>query len=88
MLRQQKFLTNFLENIKSDPDNILRTINNLRSLITKPENMVLYLAANIHHLDENPAEALADFLPNNITPLRKRYSCDSRIKKKTIIFYF
>lgn len=72
MMRQQKFLTEFLENIKSDPDKVLSTIEELRQVITQPSNIVLYLAANLHHLRDNPTEALSSFLPSHHSHSRKR----------------
>lgn len=73
MLRQQKFLTEFLENIRSSSSSVLTVIQELRALITQPSNMVLYLAANLTHLKENPAKIVMDFLPQDKTPDRKWY---------------
>lgn len=72
MLRQQKFLSEFLENLKTDPDKILLIIEKLRQKITQPSNMALYLAANLNHLKENPADALQSFITTEHKPMQKR----------------
>lgn len=72
MLRQQKFLIELLETLKAIPDAVIGKINTLRKIITNPANMVLYAAANLAHLPENPAEVLQLLLPENIAPTRKK----------------
>lgn len=72
MLRQQKFLTDLLETLKATPAAVIDKINSLRKIITNPANMVLYGAANLAHLPENPEEVLKLLLPEKVTSTRKK----------------
>lgn len=70
MLRQQKFLTDLLENLKTKPNEVLENIEQLRKIITDPSNMVLYLAANTNHISDLSGEALEGLLPPEMTKAR------------------
>lgn len=72
MHTQQKFLTDFLKNIKSEPDKILSIIEGVREKITRPSNMVLYMAANLKHFTESPSESLKLILPEKCSPSRNK----------------
>lgn len=53
VLIQHKFLMEVLKKLESpDGDQIVKTIESLRKLITHPQNMVLYIAANLDNLKD------------------------------------
>ncbi|OWF39921.1 uncharacterized protein C05D11.1-like [Mizuhopecten yessoensis] len=67
MLRQEKFLKNTLKQLESDPDKVLRDIEQLRQTITRPSNLRIHLSANVESLIPSPQSPWIQFVPSDIT---------------------
>uniref|UniRef100_T1IR04 Presequence protease, mitochondrial n=1 Tax=Strigamia maritima TaxID=126957 RepID=T1IR04_STRMM len=52
VLRQQTFLSLLLLKLDSDPDEIVSDLNTLRALITDPEKITIYMAADVDKLSQ------------------------------------
>ncbi|KAL1123834.1 hypothetical protein AAG570_001605 [Ranatra chinensis] len=75
VLRQYKFLTAMLESLEDEakaPD-VLSDLEALREVITRPQNMVVHMVANLDILSKlypDPAKVWSNLLPKNIIPTR------------------
>ncbi|EEB10863.1 conserved hypothetical protein [Pediculus humanus corporis] len=79
LLRQQKFLTDIVEKLKSpaEAEVIFRELDAVRMLLTAPGNMAVYMAANLDNLATlypDIIEPWSKLLPKSIEPVKMKYS--------------
>ncbi|KAK4880203.1 hypothetical protein RN001_008349 [Aquatica leii] len=74
VFKQHKFLTKLVERMESEPNEVVNTIEGLRSLITDQSNVSLYFAANLECLKDNPLEVISKFEPPKLSETKKRAS--------------
>jgi hypothetical protein len=75
MIRQQRVLTEVSTALEAGGDSAktyLDQLNQLRSEITKSDNLALMIAANFESLD-NADQPWKDFLPSNLEPSNNPY---------------
>ncbi|GLH01355.1 Presequence protease, mitochondrial [Gryllus bimaculatus] len=79
MLRQHQFLTSLIEKLDSEETQreVLDEIDQIRRLITNPENLVIHLATNIDQLVSkigDPVKPWLNLLPGDSTVIKKKLS--------------
>lgn len=67
MLRQEKFLKNILKQLETDPDQVLKDMEQLRQTITSPSNLRIHLSANVESMTSSPQSPWLQFVPSDIT---------------------
>ncbi|XP_056630340.1 uncharacterized protein C05D11.1-like [Diorhabda sublineata] len=86
VLQQNKFLDYVLSKLDGDSSKeILENLEKVRSIITDPSNMVLYLAGNLELL-KNPTLPLNNFFPSDLNVIQKQQKLfvtpDSKLLKE------
>lgn len=74
MLKQQKFLTQLVEKLDANNSEVLENLEKVRSIITDPANVALYLAANLEYLKGDPAEVIKEFLTPELNLIENQQS--------------
>jgi len=70
MIRQQKFLKQTVKNLDCSPEQILSDLEQVRHYLTKPENLMVHMAADMETLLKagDPSEPWAKLLPSHLKP--------------------
>ncbi|XP_076319317.1 uncharacterized protein C05D11.1-like [Tachypleus tridentatus] len=69
MIRQCNFLKNILQSIKTNPELVLDSLNQLRLQITEPQNITVHMNANVENLSKKFSPRMPweqDFFPNKV----------------------
>jgi len=70
MIRQQKFLKQTVKNLDCSPEQILSDLEQVRHYLTKPENLMVHMAADMETLLKagDPSEPWKTLLPSHLKP--------------------
>lgn len=72
ILKQHKFLSQLLEKLATNSEDVILALDNIRKTITKPSNLALYFAGNLEVLKSSAAEVINNFLPEELSALKQQ----------------
>jgi len=89
ILRQQKFLTNMLERLNSEPTKVTKELEDIRCKITKPGGITIHMATNVKKLSSliDPIQPWVNFLKSDEFPKEKILSVipDSSLRSHEVL---
>ncbi|KAF5298438.1 hypothetical protein FQR65_LT01217 [Abscondita terminalis] len=78
LFKQQKFLTQLVEKLENEPNEVITAFENVRTIITDRSNISLYFAANLETLVDDPLEIINKFVPD-------KWNADDKLHSLNVI---